>query len=480
VDRSFTVTTSYDSWRATRFSLAEVANEAISGPRAIFGQDGLTNQIKYALGLEPKTNIVTGQPTLADNGTDWVFTYTRPTAAPPEVSRYAVEVSSTLNSWSENGLSHELVSSVGGVDTWRARFPMRSGSNPAGARVVAFRLKVTMAGTDSFSPPLAGLTVELPSNQTNSLALPLAAFPSGAGAVMGRLTDAGANYVEATGAGWTAGALSDPAAPYFLRVRSGASAGRVLPVTNTPNTDSRLYLDTDGVSLAQSGVALGPTGDAYEILPAETLASVFGGLGLTGGASASTADLVQVWSGASWLVFYFNTTRSRWERNIDTATSPSRDSFVLRPDRGILVQRRNAGPATIRLQLRGRAPEFAPRHFHARPGTTFVATGVPVDLTLSGLNATVGIGVAGSWTPASAPTSAIATADLVLVWSPTGNRWVIHYFDSTNSRWQEAGDGSNTNRNDLVIPAGQAVILRRLGTSDNKLLTLPFPYTIDR
>lgn len=337
-----------------------------------------------------------------------------------------------------------------------------------------------MASVAAYAPPLAGLTFELPANQIVTLAMPLVEFPAGPGAVMGRMSDAGPNFVEAAGAAWAVSGFSNPSFPYFLRIVSGASSGRVLPVTTSSNTNTRLYVDTDGIPLAQSGVVLGASGDGYEIVPAETLASVFGSLGLAGGSSASVADLVQVWSGASWLIFYFNTDRGRWERNIDTAASPSRDTFVLRPDRGILVQRRNAGPATIYLKQRGRVPEFAPRSFHARPGTTFVATGVPVDLTLSGLNTSLGVGVAGGWTPASSPAVATATGDLLLAWSPTGNTWLIHYFDSTNSRWQQAGDGTNTNRNDVVISAGQAVILRRLGTSDNKLLTLPFPYTVDR
>lgn len=43
---------------------------------------------------------------------------------------------------------------------------------------------------------------------------------------------------------------------------------------------------------------------------------------------------MQVWGGGSWIVFYYNTTRLRWEASTDVVTSPSRDNFVLRPDRG--------------------------------------------------------------------------------------------------------------------------------------------------
>jgi hypothetical protein len=481
VERAFTILDGFESWRNLRFTPAELADPAVSGPNAVFGQDGLTNQTKYALGLEPKTNTVTGQPVIANSASEWTYSYSRPDPAPTGLSDYTVEVSTDLRgdgSWTTAGVTHEMIGSAGGVANWRARFPLRSALNPTAARTVAFRLRTTLGANLSYAPPLAGITTELPLNQSTTFGLPLAEFPSGSGAVFGRLSDAGTNFVESGSAGWTPGAFSDPAAPYFLRIRTGSSTGRVLPVTNTGNTDSRLYIDTDGVTLAQSGVALGANGDAYEILPAETLASTFGGVGLTGASSAGAADLVQVWSGASWLVFYFNSDRNRWERNTDTAASPSRDTFVLRPDRGVLVQRRGTGPAILYLQHFGRVPEFAPRYFHARPGTTFVSTGVPADLTLAGFNSHLGVGVAGGWIPAATPAAALANADLVLAWSSTANRWRIHYFDSTNSRWQEAADATNTDRNGVVIPAGQAVILRRLGTSDNKLITLPLPYTV--
>lgn len=483
VSQVLTLASGFNPWRFSRFTAAELADLSRSGPNAVYGFDGLTNQVKYALGLEPKVNVITGQPEIGENGTEWHFDYTRPATSPPEVSGYTVEVSFDLSNplgWSTSGVTHELVSNIGTTATWRGRYPMRTAANPDSARRVFFRLKTTVGNNASYSPPLGGLSFELAAGQATVIALPFFDFPAGPGAVIGRLTDAGSNYVEAAGAAWTPGTFSGPALPYFLRVRSGVSAGRILPVTSSANSDSRLYVDTDGLSLTQSGVTVGADGDAYELIPAETLTSVFTGLGLTGGASAAAADLVQVWSGASWLVFYFNTDRNQWERNVDTGASPSRDSFVLRPDRGILVQRRNAGPATIYLQHRGRVPEFAARFFHARPGTTFLGIGGAADIRLAELSGSLGVGTLGGWTASSSPANATATADLLLVWSPPANRWLIHYFDFTTTRWQEAGDLTNTNRSDVVIPAGQAVILRRLGTSDQKLITLPFPYTIDR
>jgi hypothetical protein len=51
---------------------------------------------------------------------------------------YAVEVSTSLTTWTTSGVSHDLISTnpVAGTETWRARYPI------AGAANAFFRLKV--------------------------------------------------------------------------------------------------------------------------------------------------------------------------------------------------------------------------------------------------------------------------------------------------------------------------------------------------
>ncbi|MBI3885551.1 MAG: immunoglobulin domain-containing protein [Opitutae bacterium] len=135
VDRAFTVLPSFDSWRIDRFTGAELADTNLSGPNAVFGADGIPNLVKYALGLEPKQNATLGLPEMSMTATDWVYTYTRP-ASVTDLA-YAVEVSTDLATWTTTGVTHELVSTTGGVETWRARFPLSS------AAKVFFRLQVT-------------------------------------------------------------------------------------------------------------------------------------------------------------------------------------------------------------------------------------------------------------------------------------------------------------------------------------------------
>jgi len=135
VDQSFTVAANFDSWAQSKFTTAELLDPSISGPNAIYGQDGLPNLLKYALGLEPKQNITSGLPAVSTTATDWVYTYTRP-ASITDVT-YEVEVSTDLVNWSTAGITHELVSSDGTTDTWHGRYPLASATN------VFFRLKVT-------------------------------------------------------------------------------------------------------------------------------------------------------------------------------------------------------------------------------------------------------------------------------------------------------------------------------------------------
>ena len=135
VDRSFIVAPSFASWLQEKFTPAELVDAAVSGPNAVYGADGIPNLVKYALGLEPKMNATTGLPEMSVTGSDWVYTYTRP-ANRTDVS-CLVESSTDLATWATTGVTHEFVSTSGGVETWRARVPLSS------AAKVFFRLQVS-------------------------------------------------------------------------------------------------------------------------------------------------------------------------------------------------------------------------------------------------------------------------------------------------------------------------------------------------
>src|SRR6185295_11674305 len=114
-------TSSFATWQKAKFTASELLDANVSGPNAVFGVDGLSNLVKYALGLEPKQNVTTGLPATNVVGPDWVYTYTRPSSV-TDVT-YAVEISTNLSTWTTAGVTHEFVSSGGGTEAWHAKYP---------------------------------------------------------------------------------------------------------------------------------------------------------------------------------------------------------------------------------------------------------------------------------------------------------------------------------------------------------------------
>lgn len=126
----------FNGWSMDYFSSAERLDAAISGLDADPDGDGLDNLAEYALGLSPKAANTAGSlPSLNVTGADWIYTYARPDYR-PDLS-YNVEVSPNLTDWTTEGVTHERVSTTGGVETWRATYPRSTTDR------VFFRLNVT-------------------------------------------------------------------------------------------------------------------------------------------------------------------------------------------------------------------------------------------------------------------------------------------------------------------------------------------------
>lgn len=123
----------FAAWQTTNFTLSERGDANVSGPNADPDRDGVTNLVEYALGLDPKSAGVSGLPQVSVQGSEWWFTYTRPSDR-ADVT-YAVETSTNLTNWVTTGITHERTA-TGATETWRARLTITAGQN------AFFRLKV--------------------------------------------------------------------------------------------------------------------------------------------------------------------------------------------------------------------------------------------------------------------------------------------------------------------------------------------------
>ncbi len=329
------------------------------------------------------------------------------------------------------------------------------------------------------SRPVGYLVQTIPSGQTRSFSIPFDADLSSLPGTVGRLTAVGATYVENSAAGWTPGAFSSSATPYFVRLTSGVHTGRTFRITSPANTATRLNLADDGLDLTTLNLAVGTaTGTGYEIIPGDTLATFFGttaagdSLVVQGAGDPLAADLLQVWGGAAWLNFYYNTTWSRWARDTDAITDPSRNDFLLRSDRGLMLTRRGTTPLTLAVVGRVLATPQRAVHTRSENALTFLATMQAGDTTLGALALQNSDRTAG-WRASADP----AQADILLVWS--GATWFSFFYNNVAGHWQRVGDPT-PDRDGFVIAAGTPVFVQRrtAGTSaDDKTISFPTPGT---
>jgi hypothetical protein len=136
VPRTFAVTAGFAAWQAANFSPGELADPLISGPTVVLMQDGLSNLLKYALGLAARSNVTTGLPLITSDGTNWIYTFTKPTAVTDVTC--TVEFSTDLVNWSTSGVTQGAPVSNAGTDTIQATRAL------SGAPNGYFRLKVTL------------------------------------------------------------------------------------------------------------------------------------------------------------------------------------------------------------------------------------------------------------------------------------------------------------------------------------------------
>ncbi len=95
---TISVNSTFDLWRAGKFTAAELANTNISGASANSDGDSFPNLLEYAMALDPKTfNASSTVSAIVTNG---IFKLSFPHYKPATDAPIKVEASSDLMSWS--------------------------------------------------------------------------------------------------------------------------------------------------------------------------------------------------------------------------------------------------------------------------------------------------------------------------------------------------------------------------------------------
>ena len=271
-----------------------------------------------------------------------------------------------------------------------------------------------------------------------------------------------ANQLSITGAAFAAGQFT--ATPHLARMKSGPSAGRFFLITS--HTATQLTVDALGYSLTSAAPASTTqtqvtVGDSCEILPANTLGTLFGTstVPFQTGATAADGDNVYLFNGTSWDVFYHNGTN--WKRS---GSLVNQNNAVVYPDRGLFVLRRATTP--LNLTFLGTVPSSTERTDFPGAVSSFKSVRFPVDTTLLGLS----LQSLPNWLAGATA----ADSDNVYLWN--GTSWSVFYYNGAN--WKKSG--SLVNANTQVIPLGTAmfVVRQSAATGSQSTLVQTLPYTL--
>jgi hypothetical protein len=401
--------------------------------------DGLSNRLEYALGTAANSPNRTGLPVLGQGaGADagkLTLTFNR---AQSELT-YIVQASDDLKTWSTLATNPGTAGTSVTVTDTNTASPNRY-----------LRLRVTDGVAAVTTTPVGRMTATLGQGQEIPIAFPLnTAIGSITGQPAGFITAVGTNTLDNASAGWTDGALSQAATPYLVRIISGPAAGLVLPVsTTTPNTATRLTLVTGGLDLTTLGIS--PGVDSYELVPADTLETLFPGSTLKTGDDINTADSLRMWNGSTW-IYYFNN-GSGWQRS-GVGAAPN---TLVRPDRGWILKR--VGPTRTFVEY-GQVSPVSARLSVSRSANTFVAP-LPISTTFDELALQTAL---PGWSSNAANPAA---GDQVRIWN--GSTWLVYVYASGS--WSRVGVAGSAGSTVLAKPGRPFLIVRPTGSGTDLLL----------
>lgn len=346
------------------------------------------------------------------------------------------------------------------------KIPTQSFYAAIAASILAASASTALAQTTATTDPVGFFTATLAGssgggNASRTLSVPLyraSVYSAGVTEVIGstcRLS--GATF--GTGSGQTDVASSTN--PHLLRVKNSSNSAHIGKfVAISAQSGDQLTL-TSAIDTFVS------VGDSCEVVPANTLGSVFGTANppMTGwvtATSAATADKVYLWNPvtATWDIFFYHSTNNRWQQS---GALGSKNAAIIYPDDGAFISR--VGSTPISLVTTGTVPTTLEQS-DLNSGSTCLANRFPVDVQLK----SVGLDALPGWVKNTSATG----ADTVYIWNTATSTWDVFFYHSTNNRWQQSG--ALGSKDTFVITAGTAMFVKRSSASTVSL-TQTLPYT---
>jgi uncharacterized protein (TIGR02597 family) len=236
------------------------------------------------------------------------------------------------------------------------------------------------------------------------------------------------------------GDLSTSSAPYAVKITSGSANGKYFTISS--NT---------GTTLTLSGLSGVNSGDTFEVVAVDTLASLFGDPsdGVIVGGSKDDADIIWILDG-SWSKYYHNGTN--WVQ--DRRGSPVNNDLPLSPDSGMLISRLSDQASSF--VITGTVPSGQSVVGVSSAGATLWSNTFPVDVELqdTGIQNIAGL-----------------TSDDT-VYDISSGSWKKYFYDGTNWREQRRG---NPISDDHIIASGSAILIIKASDSgvDGEVVTEP-------
>jgi len=334
-------------------------------------------------------------------------------------------------------------------------------------------IRAEAQGATTATVPVGMITFPLAQGTTSYMSLPLTTIETYTGSVSAFTGNS--ITVGDSPAPFTTN-LAAPAAPYFVKFLSGSQVGRIVLIT--ASSSSTLTVDTTDhstgspVLLNTSGFSVQP-GDTFEIIPGDTLASIFGAgttqnpLVLAGSANSSAADTVSLFTevNAPAVTYYFNTTANLWEQ---VGVTGNANNTIIYPYSAISVMRQSSNPSTA-LVLGGRVSSVGAQIKVVSNGTVFASTQYASDTMLSQLQFN------SNWVMGSS----VATADTLSVWNPSEGHFDT-YYQKPDQTWRKFPDDT-TDQSSFVISAGNVttVAKREVVNGAAAFLQSTLPYTLN-